>query len=87
MNEAELVLPVAADISDELRNIVPEPPSRLHHFVERSADAAQGDALAAVSAGEQLTYADLELHANRLAHSLIARGAGPGRTVGILRQL
>ncbi|HJP77979.1 MAG TPA: amino acid adenylation domain-containing protein, partial [Pseudonocardiaceae bacterium] len=32
----------------------------------------------------ELTYAELNLRANRLAHALIARGAGPGATVALL---
>ena len=32
----------------------------------------------------ELTYAELNRRANRLAHALIARGAGPGQTVALL---
>ncbi len=32
----------------------------------------------------ELSYAELNTRANRLAHALIARGAGPGRTVALL---
>ena len=38
---------------------------------------------AVVSGGETLTYAELEARANRLAALLKARGAGPGRFVGM----
>ena len=72
------------DINSELRDLIPEPPRRLHHFFESRADGTHSHSLAVVSGVDQLTYAGLESRANRLAHFLTARGAGPGRTVGIL---
>jgi non-ribosomal peptide synthetase-like protein len=72
------------DIHDELRDVIPEPPRRLHHFFESRADGPHHHGLAVVSGIERLTYAELECRANRLAHLLMARGAGPSRTVGIL---
>ncbi|HEY0637111.1 MAG TPA: amino acid adenylation domain-containing protein [Pseudonocardiaceae bacterium] len=45
--------------------------------------AANPDAPAAISAEERCTYAELDARANRLAHRLIALGAGPDRVVGI----
>jgi amino acid adenylation domain-containing protein len=78
------MLAPAEGINLELRDLIPEPPQRLHHFFERRAYGAHRHALAVVSGVEQLTYAELESRANRLAHLLIARGAGPGRTAGIL---
>jgi amino acid adenylation domain-containing protein len=45
--------------------------------------AANPDALAVVSAGERLTYADLDRRANQLAHYLKAIGAGPEAVVGL----
>ncbi|MEU3736341.1 non-ribosomal peptide synthase/polyketide synthase [Streptomyces sp. NPDC032198] len=42
------------------------------------------DATALVHEGERLTYRELNERANRLAHRLIARGAGPERLVGLV---
>lgn len=41
------------------------------------------DAIALVFEEERLTYAELDERANRLAHALIARGAGPERIVAL----
>ncbi|MFE7528237.1 amino acid adenylation domain-containing protein, partial [Kitasatospora sp. NPDC057542] len=41
------------------------------------------DAVAVVSGEETLTYAELDARADRLAHALIARGAGPERSVAL----
>ncbi|WP_030785556.1 non-ribosomal peptide synthase/polyketide synthase [Streptomyces sp. NRRL S-920] len=50
-------------------------------FERRAAEAP--DALALVAGGERLDYATLNARANRLAHHLIARGAGPERLVAL----
>ncbi|MGW0841591.1 amino acid adenylation domain-containing protein [Streptomyces sp. NPDC002787] len=41
------------------------------------------DAVALIFEDEELTYAELDERANRLAHALIARGAGPERIVAL----
>ncbi|MFF2382011.1 non-ribosomal peptide synthase/polyketide synthase [Streptomyces sp. NPDC058108] len=41
------------------------------------------DSVALVFADTRLTYAELDARANRLAHALIARGAGPERVVAL----
>ncbi|MFP5285014.1 MAG: amino acid adenylation domain-containing protein, partial [Thermoanaerobaculia bacterium] len=54
----------------------------LHRRFEEQADRApQAPALSA--GGEQLTYRELDERANRLAHHLLARGAGPGGRVAL----
>ena len=61
----------------------PVPPATLPALVEAAVDRDPG-APALVSGGRELTFADLEALANRLAHRLIARGAGPGDVVALL---
>ncbi|WP_328928131.1 non-ribosomal peptide synthase/polyketide synthase [Streptomyces sp. NBC_00190] len=41
------------------------------------------DALAVVCAGERVSYAELDVRANRLAHELLAQGIVPGSRVGV----
>ncbi|MFJ8477263.1 non-ribosomal peptide synthase/polyketide synthase [Kitasatospora sp. NPDC094011] len=61
----------------------PVVPVSLPALVEAAVDH-RPDAVALSADGLELTYAELEAHANRLAHRLIARGAGPGRLVALL---
>ncbi|ORA28252.1 non-ribosomal peptide synthetase, partial [Mycobacterium branderi] len=46
--------------------------------------ARMPDAVAVRFRGRSLTYRELDEAANRLAHLLVAQGAGPGRCVGLL---
>ncbi|MFI6475799.1 amino acid adenylation domain-containing protein [Streptomyces sp. NPDC050516] len=46
--------------------------------------ARQPDHPAVVFRAEEVTYGELNARANRLARLLVARGAGPGRTVGLM---
>ncbi|WP_230684381.1 amino acid adenylation domain-containing protein [Burkholderia cepacia] len=54
----------------------------LHRLFEQQV-ARTPDAVAAVHDDGTLTYAELNLRANRLAHRLIARGVGPDTLVGV----
>ncbi len=55
----------------------------LHTLLEEQA-ARTPTAPALVYEGTTYTYHELDAHANRLAHALLARGVGPGAFVGIL---
>ncbi|MFD8782845.1 amino acid adenylation domain-containing protein [Kitasatospora sp. NPDC059599] len=55
----------------------------LHHLFERAADA-HPDRPAVSDQDRTLSYAELDRRANRLAHALRARGAGPGDRIGML---
>ncbi|MFD4658624.1 non-ribosomal peptide synthase/polyketide synthase [Kitasatospora sp. NPDC058444] len=63
--------------------LAPVPPATLPALVEAAADRWPR-AVALSAAGLELTFAEAEAHANRLAHRLIARGAGPGEIVALL---
>ncbi|MFJ7907175.1 non-ribosomal peptide synthase/polyketide synthase [Kitasatospora sp. NPDC096204] len=63
--------------------LAPVPPTTLPALVEAAADRWPR-AVALSAAGRELTYAEAEAHADRLAHRLIARGAGPGEIVALL---
>lgn len=56
--------------------------STLAELFEDSVDR-NGDRIAVVFEGQELRYRELEAAANRLAHLLIERGAGPGSYVGL----
>ncbi len=55
---------------------------RIHQRIARQARLTP-EAIAVSAAGQQLTYLELNERANRLAHRLIASGAGPERLVGV----
>ncbi|MGZ0199996.1 amino acid adenylation domain-containing protein [Streptomyces sp. RM1] len=76
VDEAELAVlidPLTAEAADP----------RLVHEVFEARAAATPDAIAVVADGQALTYAELNARANRVAHRLIALGAGPDLVVGI----
>jgi len=54
----------------------------IHEAFEACADS-RPDAVAVEAGAVRLTYRELEVSANRLAHTLRARGLGPGRFVAI----
>ncbi|MFV0131783.1 non-ribosomal peptide synthase/polyketide synthase [Streptomyces sp. HMX87] len=63
--------------------LAPVPPATLPALIEASVD--RRPTAAALSApGLSLTFAETETRANRLAHRLIARGAGPGTLVALV---
>lgn len=55
---------------------------RIHELFEQRTDE-QPDALAVEMDGQAVTFRELDQRANRLAHALRSRGAGPGRYVAI----
>ncbi|HEX4546809.1 non-ribosomal peptide synthetase [Pseudomonas sp.] len=57
--------------------------ARLAHQQIAACAAATPDALALSVDGQCLSYGELNARANRLAHRLIAHGAGPGTRVGL----
>ena len=59
------------------------PPTRLHHYFERSA-ARSPAATALIHEGQRWTYGDLEYQANKLARQLIRMGIRPGHRIGLL---
>ena len=66
---------------NETREVFPAERS-LPELFEAQA-AARPHALAVISDQEQVTFAELNRRANRLAHSLTARGIGPESVVGV----
>ncbi|MET3183910.1 UNVERIFIED_ORG: hypothetical protein ABIC43_007102, partial [Variovorax guangxiensis] len=57
----------------------------VHRLIEQQAQV-RPDAIALVCGAESLSYAQLNERANRLAHRLIASGAGPEAKVGIVME-
>jgi amino acid adenylation domain-containing protein len=62
----------------------PLPVDRCVHEIFQAQAGRTPAAVAVVHGGEQITYADLDRRANRLAHALRARGVGPEARVGLL---
>ncbi|QSX77638.1 non-ribosomal peptide synthetase [Agrilutibacter solisilvae] len=77
-----------ADAMAALGNLLPRVPSRpgdarcLHRIFEEQV-LATPDAVAITDGDRQVTYGELNVHANRLAHYLIGQGVGPGTRVGL----
>ncbi|MEV6817054.1 AMP-binding protein, partial [Micromonospora sp. NPDC051296] len=70
-------------VLDEWSHGVPAPePATLPALFEAQV-ARTPDAVAVVSDGTTVSYADLNRRANHMAHHLIRRGVGTGRTVGV----
>ncbi|MGF1426682.1 amino acid adenylation domain-containing protein [Kitasatospora sp. LaBMicrA B282] len=61
----------------------PLPVAGLHQLVEEQARAFPARTALFDTAGRSLTYGELNARANRLAHRLLARGAGPEQLVAI----
>ena len=59
------------------------PPAPVVHQQFETHARTAPDAVAVVHAGRQVTYAELDAHANRFAHFLRARGYGRGAKVGV----
>ncbi|RON48837.1 non-ribosomal peptide synthase/polyketide synthase [Pseudomonas frederiksbergensis] len=57
----------------------------IHQLIDQHV-AAQPHALAVTFANQQLTYTELDVRANRLAHKLIELGVGPEVRVGVAMQ-
>jgi non-ribosomal peptide synthetase-like protein len=78
--------PVAHTDEPAGRSVAPTAPvRRLHQFFERTGDEHPSN-LAVVCGPDRLTYADLDVRANRLAHHLARLGVKPGDRVGLLME-
>jgi len=72
-----------AALAETLRGERPEPFLPVHQVIARQAAEAP-DAVALVSGGATVTYGELEVRAERLAHRLAAAGLGAEDRVGLL---
>ncbi|MEU1311709.1 amino acid adenylation domain-containing protein [Streptomyces cinnamoneus] len=61
------------------------PDRRFHELFEEHA-AARPERIAAVHAGESLTYGELNARANQVAHALLARDLGPEPVVAVVTE-
>jgi amino acid adenylation domain-containing protein len=82
--ETTSTIPGAVSLPDPIFSAAPaaDRPFCVHHFFQEQA-ARTPDAEALVHGAESLTYRELDARANRLAHALRRRGAGPEVRVGI----
>jgi amino acid adenylation domain-containing protein len=62
----------------------PFPDDVLVHELFEARAASEPDAIAVETRNARVTFGDLERRANRLAHALRERGAGPGERIGVL---
>ncbi|MEX2970010.1 non-ribosomal peptide synthase/polyketide synthase [Streptomyces sp. C184] len=69
-------------LTDRQGAVRPVPPATLPELFQRQADRTPG-AVALVQGTRELTFAELDTAANRLAHRLIAQGVGPERLVAL----
>ncbi|MFI7098936.1 amino acid adenylation domain-containing protein [Streptomyces sp. NPDC050161] len=76
---------LVADWDAGHRDAVPDATCAPDGLVRRFEDGVRlrPDAPALVCGGVRHSYAELDLRANRVAHALAARGAGPGQVVGV----
>ncbi|MDV9199308.1 amino acid adenylation domain-containing protein, partial [Streptomyces sp. Wh19] len=78
---------LTAEERDELTALATGPAAQAHTAslpeLFRTQVRTLPDGLAVVGPDASLTYAELDVRANRLAHALIARGAGPERLVAV----
>ncbi len=70
-------------LSDFNRTEAPYPQDQTVIDLIEAAASRSGEAVAVRADGAELSYAELDARANRLAHYLATRGAGPGRRVGV----
>ncbi|MEY9840332.1 amino acid adenylation domain-containing protein [Streptacidiphilus sp. EB103A] len=68
--------------NDTVREYPVEQQRCLHHLIEDQTDRTP-DAVAVEFEGEQLSFAELDRRANRVAHRLIAMGVGPDQPVAV----
>jgi amino acid adenylation domain-containing protein len=73
-----------ARLAPQCSDTAPQPVQRCLHEVFEDRAAATPDAVAIVAGGDVLTYAELNVRANRLAHHLNRLGSGPESVVGVL---
>ncbi|MCQ9178177.1 amino acid adenylation domain-containing protein [Streptomyces sp. IBSBF 2953] len=70
-------------ILTEYNDVRPELPGTTLPALFEAQAARTPDAVAIVAGGEQVSYADLDARANRLARLLVSRGVGPESAVGV----